>query len=156
MLTRHFSSITAENEMKFESLEATESAFDYAAADAMVARAKSHGMKVRGHTLVWHRQTPAWVFQGEAGGKASPELLLARMRNHIQNVVGHFKGSVYAWDVVNEAILDNGEYRTADEPEADQRSPWHGILGKSYIAEAFKAAHAADPNATLFYNEYRN
>ena len=156
LLTRHFNSITTENEMKFESVEATEGAFDFSTADAMVALAKSHGMRVRGHTLVWHRQTPAWMFLGPNGEKASPELLLSRMRNHIQKVVGHFKGSVYAWDVVNEAILDDGKYRTAEEPEPDQRSPWYGILGTSYVAEAFKAAHAADPDAKLFYNEYRN
>ena len=156
LLVRHFNSITTENEMKFESLEPTEGVFDYSTADPMVALAKSHGMKVRGHTLVWHRQTPAWVFQDASGGKAPPELLLSRLRSHIQNVVSHFKGQVYAWDVVNEAILDDGRYRTAEEPEADQRSPWHGILGTSYIAEAFKAAHAADPDAKLFYNEYRN
>ena len=156
IIARHFNSITAENEMKFESLEASEGVFEYATADAMVAFAQSHGMKVRGHTLVWHRQTPAWMFVDASGAKASPELLLSRMRNHIQNVVSHFKGSVYAWDVVNEAILDDGRYRTADEPEEDQRSPWHGILGTSYIAEAFRAAHAADPDAKLFYNEYRN
>lgn len=156
LLARHFNSITAENEMKFESLEATEGVFDYSSADAMVALAKSHGMKVRGHTLVWHRQTPAWMFQGPNGTPASPELLLSRLRNHIQNVVSHFKGSVYAWDVVNEAILDNGQWRTANEPEDDQKSAWHGILGTTYIAEAFEAAHAADPDAKLFYNEYRN
>lgn len=156
VLARHFNSITTENEMKFESLEATEGVFDYSTADAMVALARSHGMKVRGHTLVWHRQTPAWMFQAPSGGKASAELLRSRLQRHIENVVSHFKGNVYAWDVVNEAILDDGKYRTANEPEVDQQSPWHGILGTSYIAEAFKAAHAADPNAKLFYNEYRN
>jgi endo-1,4-beta-xylanase len=155
LLERHFNSITTENEMKFESVEKTEGNFDYASADRTVAFARAHGMKVRGHTLVWHRQTPPWVFEGSAGAKAPPELLLARMRNHIQNVVTHFKGSVYAWDVVNEAVMDNGEYRTEHEEKEDQRSPWYGILGTSYIAEAFKAAHAADPNAKLFYNDYR-
>ena len=156
LLAQHFNSITAENEMKFESLEKTEGAFDYAAADEMVAFARQHGMQVRGHTLVWHRQTPDWVFSNGSGGDASKEVLLARLEKHIANVVGHFKGSVYAWDVINEAILDDGKYRTANETEPDQRSKWHGILGTSYIAAAFRAAHAADPAAKLFYNEYRN
>jgi endo-1,4-beta-xylanase len=156
LLAQHFNSITAENEMKFESLEKTEGSFDYAVADQMVAFARQHGMKVRGHTLVWHRQTPDWVFSNGAGGDASKEVLLARLQKHIANVVGHFKGSVYAWDVVNESIMDDGKYRTAEETEPDQRSKWYGILGTSYVAAAFRAAHAADPGAKLFYNEYRN
>jgi endo-1,4-beta-xylanase len=155
LLTQHFNSVTPENEMKFESVEKTEGSFDYTEADKLVAFAREHGMKVRGHTLVWHRQTPAWVFLDSSGAPASPALLLARMKNHIRNVVSHFKGSVYAWDVVNEAIMDNGEYRTEHEEKEDQRSPWHGILGTTYIAEAFKAAHEADPDAKLFYNDYR-
>jgi len=156
LLERHFNSITTENEMKFESLQKTEGVFDYTAADTMVAYARSHGMKVRGHALVWHRQTPDWVFKDGSGAPVSKAGLLSRLKSHIDHVVGHFKGSVYAWDVVNEAIMDDGKYRTANEAEADQRSPWHGILGTSYIAEAFKYAHAADPDAKLFYNEYRN
>ncbi|HEU4581760.1 MAG TPA: endo-1,4-beta-xylanase [Polyangiaceae bacterium] len=156
LLARHFDSITAENEMKFESLQPTEGQFEFAAADEMVAFARAHGMKVRGHNLVWHRQTPDWVFSDGAGGSASRELLLARLQKHIERVVEHFRGRLYAWDVVNEAIMDDGKYRTADEQEPDQRSKWYGILGTSYIAAAFRAAHAADPGAKLFYNDYRN
>jgi len=156
LLEQHFNSVTAENEMKFESLERTEGTFDYAEADALVAYARAHGMRVRGHTLVWHRQTPDWVFQDASGAPASRDVLLARLKNHIDNVVTHFKGSVYAWDVVNEAVTDDGKYRTNDEAEADQRSRWHAILGVDYIARAFEYAHAADPEAKLFYNDYRN
>lgn len=156
LLERHFNSITTENEMKFESLQKTEGSFDFRVADSMVAFAKSRGMKVRGHALVWHRQTPPWVFSDGAGGDASREVLLGRLKSHISEVVSHFKGSVYAWDVVNEAIMDNGAYRTANEPEDDQRSKWHGITGEAYIAEAFKYAHEADPDAKLFYNDYYN
>jgi endo-1,4-beta-xylanase len=156
LLEQHFNSVTAENEMKFESVEPLEGVFDYAEADRLVAFAQAHGMKVRGHTLVWHRQTPQWVFQAAGGGPASRELLLSRLKSHIDHVVGHFKGRVYAWDVVNEAILDDGKYRTEHEAEADQRSRWHGILGVDYIAQAFEYAHAADPAAKLFYNDYRN
>jgi endo-1,4-beta-xylanase len=156
LLKKHFNSITTENQMKFESLQNVEGKFDYAAADAMVAFAKSNGMKVRGHALVWHRQTPDWVFVDAAGAPASKELLLARLRDHISHVVSHFKGSAYAWDVVNEAVTDDGRFRTDHEEDADQRSKWHGILGEAYIAEAFKAAHEADPAAKLFYNDYRH
>ena len=156
LLARHFASITAENEMKFESVEPTEGHFNYGAGDEMVAFARAHGMKVRGHTLVWHRQTPDWVFSDGAGGDASKEVLLARLQKHIEHVVEHFRGRIYAWDVVNEAIMDDGKYRTADEKEPDQRSKWYGILGTSFVAAAFRAAHAADPGAKLFYNEYRN
>jgi endo-1,4-beta-xylanase len=155
LLAQHFNSLTAENEMKFESIEPTEGAFDYRAGDQLVAFAREHGMKMRGHTLVWHRQTPDWVFVDAAGAPASRELLLARLKKHIDNVVGHYKGSLYAWDVVNEAILDNGKVRTNQEAEPDQRTRWHGILGVDYIAEAFRYAHAADPDAKLFYNDYR-
>lgn len=156
LLERHFNSITTENEMKFESLQKAEGAFDYATADSMLAFAASRGMKARGHALVWHRQTPEWVFKDASGAPASQELLLGRLKNHISNVVGHFKGKVYAWDVVNEAIMDDGKYRTAQEADPDQQSQWHGILGTTYIAEAFKAAHEADPDVKLFYNDYRN
>jgi endo-1,4-beta-xylanase len=155
-LMRHFNSMTAENEMKFESLEKTEGVFDFSTADTMVAYAKERGMRVRGHTLVWHRQTPAWVFTDASGAPASPEVVMARLKKHIAAVVGHYKGQLYAWDVVNEAITDDGRYRTATEEREDQRSQWHGILGTSYIAAAFRAAHEADPDAKLYYNEFHN
>ncbi len=154
LLQKHFNGITTENEMKFESLQRTEGVFDYSAADAIVAFAQANGMKMRGHALVWHRQTPAWVFTDSAGAAATPELVLERMRSHITSVVGHFRGKVAVWDVVNEAMMDDGELRTATEEREDQRSPWHGSLGESYIAEAFRAANAADPAAKLFYNDY--
>jgi endo-1,4-beta-xylanase len=155
LLKQHFNSVTAENEMKFESVEPTEGVFDHTAGDRLVAFAREYGMKVRGHTLVWHRQTPDWVFVDAAGAPASREVLLARLKKHIDNVVGHYKGSVYAWDVVNEAILDNGKFRTNQETDPNQRSRWHGILGTDYIAKAFEYAHAADPEAKLYYNDYR-
>ena len=149
LLTKHFSSITAENEMKFDALQPSEGNFSYGTADQMVNFAISNGMQVRGHALVWHRQTPSWVFSG------SGEQVLSRMRNHIQNVMQHFQGKVQVWDVVNEAIMDDGSYRTNDEAEG-QQSGWYGALGESYIAEAFNAAREADPTAKLFYNDYYN
>jgi endo-1,4-beta-xylanase len=151
VLKKHFNSITCEDQMKFDALEPSENQFSYGTADQMVAFAKANNMKVRGHALVWHRQNPDWVFTN-----ASRDVLLSRMRNHITKVMTHFKGSVYAWDVVNEAVMEDGHYRNGDEAKDDQKSSWQKIIGDSYIAEAFKAAAAADPNAKLFYNDYYN
>jgi endo-1,4-beta-xylanase len=150
LLRQHFNSITPENEMKFESLQPSEGRFTYDAADRIVAFAVQNDMKVRGHALVWHTQNPSWLF-----ANASAQTLLSRMRAHISAVVGHFKGKVYAWDVVNEAFMDDGSYRTQNEEEGKQ-SQWYGILGESYIAEAFRAAHEADPDAKLYYNDFYN
>jgi endo-1,4-beta-xylanase len=155
VLRQHFNGITPENEMKFESLQGTEGRFSYDAADRIVAFAEQNGMKIRGHALVWHTQNPSWLFVNGSGGTVSPATLLTRMRTHISNVVQHFKGKVYAWDVVNEAILEDGSYRTQNEEEGKQ-SRWYEILGESYIAEAFRAAHEADPDAKLFYNDFYN
>ncbi len=156
LLIEHFNSVTSENEMKFESLQRVEGTFTYAAADSLVVFAEQNGMNVRGHALVWHRQTPAWMFVDAQGAPATEELLFQRLRSHISNVVGHFRGKVQAWDVVNEAMMDDGELRTATEEQETQRSPWHGIAAERYIAEAFRAANEADPDAKLFYNDYYN
>jgi len=156
LLLQQFSSVTLENEMKPESLQRVEGTFNYAVADRMVDFARDQGMAVRGHTLVWHRQTPAWMFVDDAGLPATPEVLRERMQAHITNVVDHFKGRVDAWDVVNEAMNDDGTFRTGAEEREDQQSRWHEILGESYIADAFRFAHEADPDARLFYNDYYN
>ena len=108
LLTHHYNSVTAENEMKFERLHPSEEVYTFEQADQIVSFAKSNGMAVRGHTLVWHNQTPEWVFQNSSGGKAGRELLLARMKAHIDEVVGRYRGDIHAWDVVNEAIADSG------------------------------------------------
>jgi len=149
LLQTHFNSIVAENEMKFTSLQPNEGSFTYSAADAIVNFAINNGMKVRGHTLVWHSQNPSWVFTN-----ASKAVLLDRMRAHITAVMTHFKGKVYAWDVVNEAIMEDGTYRDGNEADDTKKSRWYEIIGEEYIAEAFRAAHAADPDAKLFYNDY--
>ncbi|XXX78597.1 endo-1,4-beta-xylanase [Sorangium sp. So ce134] len=154
LLKTHFNSVTAENEMKFESLQRTEGNFTYDAADRIVSFAVENDMKIRGHALVWHSQNPAWLFSS-GGGTVSKATLLSRMNNHIRNVVRHFKGKVYAWDVVNEAIMEDGSYRTGNLAEG-QKSRWYEIVGESYIAEAFRYAHEADPDAKLFYNDFYN
>jgi endo-1,4-beta-xylanase len=155
LLKTHFNSVTAENEMKFESLQRNEGSFSYDAADRIVSFAVANKTKVRGHALVWHSQNPSWLFSNGSGGTVSKQTLLTRMKNHISNVVRHFRGKVYAWDVVNEAMMEDGTYRNGNLADG-QKSRWYEILGESYIAEAFKAAHEADPDAKLFYNDFYN
>jgi len=147
LLARHFNSITAENEMKFVSLHPEEDRYAFDAADRLVSFAKSHGMGIRGHTLVWHNQTSDWVFESKGGGAVDRDTLLARLKSHIDTVMTRYKGEIYAWDVVNEAISDkDGEHL--------RPSKWLGIAGEDFIAKAFEFAHAADPEALLFYNDY--
>lgn len=152
-LKAHFNSVTPENDMKFDALEPSENSFSYGNADKIVDFARSNNLLVRGHTLVWYSQNPAWVFSNGSGGTVSKETLLARMKNHITKVMQHYQGKLYAWDVVNEAMMDDGSYRTGSLAD-DKKSRWYEIIGPSYIAEAFRAAHAADPTAKLFYNDY--
>lgn len=147
LLATHFNSITAENDMKFVSVHPKENSYTFEAGDKLLAFAKQHSMKMRGHTLVWHNQTTDWVFEGEDGEPVSRELLLARMKSHIDTVVGRYKGSIYAWDVVNEVIEDKSDVWLRD-------SRWLQIIGEDFIEYAFRYAHEADPDALLFYNDY--
>lgn len=147
LLKHHFNSVTAENEMKFERLQPEEGKYTFSEADRLVDFATAHGMGVRGHTLVWHNQTPSWMFENQDGGTVNRETLLARMKSHIETVVTRYKEIVYAWDVVNEAVSDNGG-------ELLRPSKWLDIIGEDFIVKAFEYAHAADPNALLFYNDY--
>ncbi|WP_127530147.1 endo-1,4-beta-xylanase [Paenibacillus kobensis] len=147
LLTRHFNSITAENEMKFVSVHPAEDQYTFAAADRLVKFAQDHGMAVRGHTLVWHNQTSRWMFENRDGSAVSRETLLSRMKDHIETVVSRYKGQIHAWDVVNEAVSDSGT-------EMLRPSKWLDIAGEDFIAKAFEYAHAADPDALLFYNDY--
>lgn len=152
LLTKHFNSITAENDMKWDALEPTEGNFNFATADALVNFAMANNMLVRGHTLVWHNQNPSWLFKDANGNDMQPTpenkaLLLQRLENHIRAVVGHFRGKVYAWDVVNEVI-------DPSQPDGFRRSKWYEITGPDYIERAFRVAHEADPNAKLYINDY--
>jgi endo-1,4-beta-xylanase len=146
LLRLQFSSLTPDNEMKPEVTEPQEGVFHWKGADEIVAFAQKNHMKVRGHCLVWHQQTPAWFFE-DHGKPASKKVLYEHMKEHIFAEVGRYKGKVYEWDVVNEAVSDGGTniYR---------ESPWYKIAGKDYIAQAFRYAHQADPHAILFYNDY--
>ncbi|MGG1552743.1 endo-1,4-beta-xylanase [Paenibacillus ferrarius] len=146
-IARHYNSITAENQMKFEEIHPEENRYTFEKADEIMAFASQNGIAVRGHTLVWHNQTSDWVFESPYGGLADRELLLRRMQEHIRTVAGRYKGQIYAWDVVNEAIEDKADL-------VMRRTKWLDILGEAYIRHAFEAAHDADPNALLFYNDY--
>ncbi|MBU9712959.1 endo-1,4-beta-xylanase [Evansella tamaricis] len=146
-IAKHFNSITAENEMKFESLHPKENEFTFEKADEMFSFADENHLKVRGHTLIWHNQTPNWVFEDEKGDSVSKERLLSRMENHISTVAGRYKGRIYSWDVVNEAISDHDD-------EYLRKSKWLEILGEDFISKAFELANKVDPEAALFYNDY--
>jgi GH35 family endo-1,4-beta-xylanase/enterochelin esterase-like enzyme len=145
---RHFSAITPENSMKPMALQPTKGRFNFSKADRLVELAEKNGATPIGHCLVWHSQTPRWFFRGPDGQPAGPKLALARLRKHIAAVVGHYKGRVKHWDVVNEAISDK-------RGELLRQSPWLKAIGEDYIAEAFRAAHDADPDAILIYNDYQ-
>ncbi len=188
LVKAQFNQVVAENEMKWASLHprAGKDGYDWTAADAFVEFGTKNGMELAGHTLVWHSQTPNWVFEGtfvppgaaekpatppaEAppgppgarrgpggppgfrpfdlnGPRATREELLQRMHDHIHAVVGRYKGRIKVWDVVNEAISDNGE-------DVLRKSPWSVIIGPDFIEKAFIFAHEADPDALLRYNDY--
>ncbi|MBB5800986.1 endo-1,4-beta-xylanase [Saccharothrix ecbatanensis] len=139
VLGSEFNQITVGNTQKWQYIEPNRGRFDYSQADKIVEFAQAHNQIVRGHTLVWHNQLPGWVNDVPAGE------LLGVMRDHIANVAGYYKGKVVHWDVVNEAFEENGTRR---------QSVFQQKIGDGYIAEAFKAARAADPNAKLYYNDY--
>ena len=145
LVAAQFNSVTPENALKWESLHPGPGRYDFAAADRYVAFGEHHGMFVVGHTLVWHNQTPRWVFEDTAGHPVSRDTLLARLRDHILTVVGRYRGRVAGWDVVNEAVADDGSLR---------RTPWLSSIGEDYLVQAFRFAHEADPAAQLYYNDY--
>lgn len=147
LIRREFNSMTAENAMKMGPIHPREDFYNWRDADSIAAFAQRNGMKLRGHTLCWHQQTPNWIFKDSLGNKVSKEVLLQRLRDHIFTVVGRYKGLIYAWDVVNEAISDKKE-------EYLRPSEWLNIIGEEYIAQAFRFAHEADRDALLFYNDY--
>ena len=142
-----FNSMTPENAMKMGPIHPKENRYHWNDADAIADFAKQNNIKLRGHTLCWHNQTPRWFFTDSTGKTVSREVLLARLKRHITDVMGRYKGRIYAWDVVNEAVPDTGNslYR---------KSRFYEIIGEDYIEKAFQYAHEADPSAQLFYNDY--
>jgi len=145
LVTRQFNTISPENLLKFQSLHPEPDRFTFDAADRYVAFGRERGMAVIGHNLVWHSQTPRWVWDGPDGALADRATMLSRMRTHIATVVGRYKGKIRGWDVVNEALSEDGTLRD---------SPWRRGIGDDYVARAFEFAHEADPDAELYYNDY--
>jgi endo-1,4-beta-xylanase len=141
IVTKEFSSITAENAMKFGGLHSSENNFNFTDADYLVGYAQQNNKRVHGHTLVWYTSLPTWVTNFQGDSLAWENLL----KTHIQTVVSHFKGKIVSWDVVNEDFEDTGVQRN---------SIWKKHLGSDYVARCFQYAHEADPNALLFYNDY--
>lgn len=145
IVTAEFNTITPENVLKWEVVHPKPDSFAFDAADRFVAFGEAHGMFIVGHTLVWHSQTPRWVFEHPDGTPLTRDELLARMENHISTVVGRYKGRIGGWDVVNEALNEDGTLRD---------TPYRRIIGDDYLVKAFEFARAADPDAQLYYNDY--
>jgi endo-1,4-beta-xylanase len=145
LVARHFNSITPENILKWEEVHPEPNKYNFGPADRYVAFGEKHRMHVVGHTLVWHLQTPDWVFHNESGKTLDRDGLLRRMREHIFAVAGRYRGRIHGWDVVNEAVDADGQLR---------KSKWLEIVGEDYLVKAFEYAHQADPGAQLYYNEY--
>lgn len=145
LIESQFNTITAENCMKAMYLQPREGEFNFKDADRFVEYGEKHGMRLIGHTLIWHSQAPSWFFKDKDGKEVSKEVLIERMRKHIHTVLSRYKGRIKGWDVVNEAILDNGEWR---------QSKFYQIIGEDFVRLAFQFAHEADPDAELYYNDY--
>jgi endo-1,4-beta-xylanase len=149
LLARHFNIATAENAMKPSSLQRDKGVFTFDSADAMVNKVLASGMKMHGHTLAWHQQSPDWMNHEGIGRDEAVENLIT----HAKTVADHFKGRVISWDVLNEAVIDNPP-NPADWVGSLRQSPWLKAIGPEYIEIVFKAAREADPGAKLYYNDY--
>ncbi|MBR6893190.1 MAG: endo-1,4-beta-xylanase [Bacteroidaceae bacterium] len=145
VIKEQFSALVPENCMKPEEIHPKQYLWDFSDADAIVKLAQKNKQAITGHCLVWHSQVPYWFFKDDMAQPVTKEELINRMRDHIHTVVGRYKGKIKGWDVVNEAILDNGEMR---------RTQFYNTIGPEYIRLAFQFAHEADPNAELYYNDY--
>ncbi len=145
LIKEQFNSITSENILKWEHVHPEPDRYDFEPADKFVTLGEKHKMFIVGHTLLWHQQTPAWVFQDHAGNLINREALLKRLRDHIFAVAGRYKGRIHGWDVVNEALEDDGSLR---------KTKWLEIIGPDYVQKAFEFAREADPKAELYYNDF--
>ena len=145
LVEEQFNSITPENILKWEAVHPEPDKYNFEPADKFVAFGEKNKMFIIGHTLLWHHQTPAWVFQDDSGKPVDRETLLKRLHDHIFAVAGRYKGRINGWDVVNEAVEDDGSLR---------KTKWLEIIGPDYVQKAFEFAHDADPNAELYYNDF--
>ena len=147
LIFSQFNSVTAENAMKMGPIHPKENEYNWGNADSIVAFAMRNGLKVRGHCLCWHEQAPSWFFTDIEGNAVSKEVLMKRLKDHITTVVSRYKGKIYAWDVLNEAVDDN-------PANLLRNTEFLKICGEEYISKVFEWAHEADPDALLFYNDY--
>lgn len=145
VINEHFSAIVAENCMKSGPIQPKEGEFNFELADRFVEYGMQNDKFITGHCLIWHSQAPGWFFTDSLGNEVDHDVLIERMKTHIYTVVGRYKGKVKGWDVVNEAIEDDGSYR---------KSRFYKILGEDFIKYAFQFAHEADPDCELYYNDY--
>ncbi len=145
LIESQFNAISPENVLKWEVIHPQPGKYDFDLGDQYVAFGEKYHMLIVGHTLVWHSQVPDWVFRDDKGNLLGRDALLARMKDHISTVVGRYKGRIQVWDVVNEALNEDGSMRA---------SLWYKIIGPDYIEKAFQYAHEADPQAQLIYNDY--
>jgi endo-1,4-beta-xylanase len=145
IVAAQFNTISPENVMKWEVIHPRVDGYNFGPADEYVAFGQRYKMFIVGHNLVWHSQVPRWVFQDEKGAPLTRDALLERMKEHITTVVTRYKGKIGGWDVVNEALNEDGTLR---------KSQWLNIIGEDYLVKAFQYAHEADPNCELYYNDY--
>jgi endo-1,4-beta-xylanase len=145
IVVAQFNTISPENVLKWGVVHPRPDEYNFAPGDAYVSFGEKNHMFIVGHCLVWHSQTPRWVFTDDKGEALTRDALLERMHEHIRSVVGRYKGRIGGWDVVNEALNEDGTLRD---------SPWHKIIGDDFLVKAFQFAHEADPQAELYYNDY--
>jgi endo-1,4-beta-xylanase len=145
LIKKHFNSIVAENCMKGGPIQPEKGVFNFENADRFVEFGEENNMFIVGHTLIWHSQAPRWFFTDDEGNDVTRDELIDRMKTHISTVVGRYKGRVDGWDVVNEAINDDGSWR---------ENKFYQIVGEEYVRLAFEFAREADPDAELYYNDY--
>jgi endo-1,4-beta-xylanase len=148
IVANQFNTVTPENVMKWDTIEPTQGQLNFGPADALVKFAQEHGQLVRGHTLMWHNQLPSWLTTGVSNGTISDAQLRDILKKHLTNEVAHFKGKIWQWDVANEFFTDS------NPSMINPNDFWISHLGTGIIADAFRWAHAADPHALLFYNDY--
>jgi endo-1,4-beta-xylanase len=154
-IRHHFRVLVAENAMKAESLSpVAEGQYAYADADLIESFARGNGQKLRGHALVWHSQMAPWMLKDATGAEVKRDVLVARLERYITDVVTHFKGRIWAWDVVNEAFQFDEGASVVTDANGMRLSAFRRIIGPDYIEIAFRAAAKADPDALLFYNDY--
>ena len=154
LIKKEFNSITAENDMKPGEIHPKEGVWNFERADKIANFCRENGIKLRGHCLCWHSQFADWMFTDKKGKPVKKEVFYERLREHIHTVVNRYKDIVYAWDVVNEAMADDGRSWPGREQSPYRQSRHFQLCGDEFIAKAFQFAREADPNALLFYNDY--